>query len=84
MANNRLWAVCKDDNEARCLAKSYGDWAGGFNSQDTFFTAHLNCPSNHGGDENILFVTENEDAGGHVRVKQFDFSDHNHVHIYLN
>lgn len=73
MANNRLWAVCKDDNEADCLTKYYpceaGGWSGPFSNKDEFFKKHENCPSNHGCGENILFVTEQDDP----RVEFYDF-----------
>ena len=49
MANNRLWAVCKADNEASCLSKSYGNWAGGFYCDDDFFSKHTECEGQLGG-----------------------------------
>lgn len=79
MANNRLWAVCKDDNEAKCLTKyspTGGDW-GGFHEQPEFFAKHDKCPSNHGCGENMKFVTETEDD----RVKEYDFRDFKKIKI---
>ena len=69
MANNRLWAVCKDDNECACLAKSYGSWEGGFHDCNDFFKKHVECPSQKGGGENIVWVDENDE-----RVILYDFS----------
>lgn len=82
MANNRLWAVCKDDNECVCLTKCYTTgWGGGdFNRHDEFFEKHNACPSSHGCGENILFVTEVDDP----RVKLYDFGDFKNIKIYFN
>ena len=82
MANNRLWAVCKDDNKAVVLIKYYPGppgWGGGFNDKDEFFTEHDRCPSNHGCGENILFVTEVDDE----RVEKYDFTDFHNIKIFL-
>lgn len=80
MANNRLWAVCKDDNEASCLSKSYGTWAGGFRCDDEFFTKHETCPSQRGGGENIVWTDEQDD-----RVIFYDLrnSHKEGAHIYF-
>jgi hypothetical protein len=79
MANNRLWAVCKDDSKAVCLNKY--PWGGGFQNHDEFFEKHSNCPSEHGCGENILFVTEQDDD----RVEKYDFTDsvNNNTKIYI-
>jgi len=80
MANNRLWAVCKYDNEAACLGKSYGLW-GGLRSPDDFFKEHENCPGNKGGGENIAWCDEDDD-----RVIQYDFryyDNNNKIYIYF-
>jgi hypothetical protein len=80
MANNRLWAVCKFDNECSCLSKSYGYWGGGFHCDDEFFTKHQNCPGNRGGGENIAWCDENDD-----RVIRYDFINafNNETRIYF-
>lgn len=81
MANNRLWAVCKDDNKCTALAKNYSDWycVGEEEGHNAFFLKHADCPSNHGCGENILFVTEVDDD----RVELFDFSDPADLKIIL-
>lgn len=71
MANNRLWAVCKHDNEAVVLLKNYSDWyhVGVEDDHNEFFIKHKDCPGNRGCGENIVFVTEIDDD----RVIMFDF-----------
>lgn len=78
MANNRLWAVCVDDNEAVCLAKNYGSWDGHFQENPAFFDKHADCPSNHCCGENIIFCTEVNDK----RIAFYDFRT-SPVKIYL-
>lgn len=82
MANNRLWAVCKDDNEAEMLIKYYpcedGGWSGEMIRRDEFFKKHENCPSNHGLGENIQFVHEQDE-----RVKLYDFTVQGKTKIYF-
>lgn len=82
MANNRLWAVCKEHNEASCLGKSYGNWSGGFNCDDDFFNRHTECEGQKGGGENIAWVDENDE-----RVIMYDFDrtkyENNKCHIYF-
>lgn len=80
MANNRLWAVCKHDNEASCLSKSYGNWGGGFYCDDDFFNKHEGCEGQGGGGENIAWTDEFDD-----RVILYDFTNsHNQkTHIYF-
>lgn len=84
MANNRLWAVCKDDNEAAIITKYYpsAEGWGSMNTwvnQDDFFNRHAACASNHGCGENILFVAEHDDP----RVKEYDYRV-KPVRIYFN
>jgi len=79
MANNRLWAVCKDDNECTCLGKSYGEWSGIHDAEPEFWEKHYNCPSQHGCGENIIFVTEVDDE----RVEKYDFSTKGAYKIFL-
>ena len=84
MANNRLWAVCKDDNNAQMITKYYPpEWdlpedVVGINR---FLKNHKDCPSNHGCGENIVFVTEVDDE----RVEKYDFTDsvNNNTKIYI-
>ncbi len=81
MANNRLWAVCKDDNECIVLAKNYSDWYA-VNTEEyvnEFYQKHKDCKSNHGCGENMVFVTEVDDD----QVKLYDFAQ-KPVKIYLN
>lgn len=75
MANNRLWAVCKDDNEAEMLIKYYpcesGGWSGEMVRRDEFFARHEKCKSNEGCGENIIFCAEQDDP----RIEKYDFTE---------
>lgn len=73
MANNRLWAVCKADNECVVLLKNYSVWYCVNTEEylDTFFESHKEHKGNEGCGENIVFVTEVDDD---PRVKLYDFS----------
>lgn len=81
MANNRLWAVCKDDNKGIVLCKNYSDWykVGADQDHNKFFMEHVDCPSNRGCGENIKFITEVDDDD----LILLDFRDYSDVRIYL-
>lgn len=74
MANNRLWAVCRDDGEATSVCKWYGwfeGWGEISDRQKEFFERHAGCPSNRGCGENFVFVTEMEE-----RIKKIDMTSY--------
>lgn len=76
MANNRLWAVCIDDNDARMVTKYYpcdngwGYLEGNKDYVEEFMTKHAWCKSNQGCGENIIFCTEQNDP----RIEKYDFT----------
>lgn len=85
MANNKLWAVCKHDNEATVLLKNYCDWycVGNEKDHNDFFQKHVDCKGQEGCGENIVFVRE---TGDDDRVAMFDFRyiyPDNRCRIYL-
>lgn len=85
MANNRLWAVCKIDNDAHVVLKYYpGEWYH-VNEDSDWFRQHNHRL--HGGSEilddlcgtHIVFVQEVDDS----RVKHYDFRTFGKAKIYL-
>ena len=81
MANNKLWAVCKDDNRCILMAKNYSDWymVNGEKDYNDFFEEHKDCKSNRGCGENIVFVTDVDDD----RVEKYDFTDYYNIKIFI-
>lgn len=84
MANNKLWAVCKNDNKAKRITKydvrsGWGDLLDhdGIDLEQ-FMNEHNDCPANKGCGENILFVSETDD-----RVELYDFHELDNPRIYF-